>query len=249
VYAFAEVMRKICAESHEKGLGTDWRNAHPICRLYAEQIMHLTKGTDYFQADKVCREEAKKVQEEGPAGREEELEDLHEAAIADIEKRAEEYHGREWEEPPADGHRQLKLSVSKVKMGIMGMEGQTYSLLLHVDGKAVADVSDHGDGGGLRYHWRDRADELSLLTAVRKLCPRNRYPSLDLDCLVEEALNDHRMEQQLKRWCAKNIVLKFPDTQPEEFCLFKLKRRPTQADIAAYEVKHPNAEVVNRRFE
>lgn len=42
VNSFARVLVKIWEEANETGNGTDWVNAHPICRLYAEQIAFLS---------------------------------------------------------------------------------------------------------------------------------------------------------------------------------------------------------------
>lgn len=44
VRAFGEVIRKIQAESHELGKGTDWVNKHPIVVLYVTQLAHLAGG-------------------------------------------------------------------------------------------------------------------------------------------------------------------------------------------------------------
>lgn len=56
LFEFAETMYRLCYESRMYGHGTDWRNEHPICRLYAEQIMHLAKNTDYMKAYAECEE-------------------------------------------------------------------------------------------------------------------------------------------------------------------------------------------------
>jgi hypothetical protein len=61
VFAFARVMEKICEEAHRGGHGTDWKNNHPIARLYAEQIRHLTQGRDWSEAYRICQEKAKEV--------------------------------------------------------------------------------------------------------------------------------------------------------------------------------------------
>ncbi len=58
VFEFAEVMERICNETHAEGRGTAWKNTHPICRLYAEQILHLTQGCDWRDAWRVCTERA-----------------------------------------------------------------------------------------------------------------------------------------------------------------------------------------------
>jgi hypothetical protein len=42
VHSFHETMNRIWDEAIANGKGTDWVNKHPICRLYAEQIAHLS---------------------------------------------------------------------------------------------------------------------------------------------------------------------------------------------------------------
>jgi hypothetical protein len=56
VYSFARVMDKICRESDKGKHGTDWKNTHAICRLYAEQIYHLTSKKDYSEAYNECEQ-------------------------------------------------------------------------------------------------------------------------------------------------------------------------------------------------
>lgn len=50
VYSYAKAMDAVCEEARALGKGTDWRNNHPICRLYAEQIMHLTSSKSWDEA-------------------------------------------------------------------------------------------------------------------------------------------------------------------------------------------------------
>ena len=40
VFSFVEAMRAICDEAALQGKGTDWKNEHPICVLFATQIGH-----------------------------------------------------------------------------------------------------------------------------------------------------------------------------------------------------------------
>lgn len=59
VYSFARVMEKICYESHARNTGTDWKNKHPICALFAEQISHLsgcgtTSNPNYMAHSEFC---------------------------------------------------------------------------------------------------------------------------------------------------------------------------------------------------
>lgn len=42
VFSFARVMQRICNEAHAKGYGTEWKNRHPIVRMYTQQIAHLS---------------------------------------------------------------------------------------------------------------------------------------------------------------------------------------------------------------
>lgn len=60
VHSFSRVMAKICHESDEGKHGTDWKNNHAICRMYAEQIMHLTRNKDWNEAFNECEEKAKR---------------------------------------------------------------------------------------------------------------------------------------------------------------------------------------------
>lgn len=58
VYSFARVMPRIVHDVSLDGGGTDAWNRHPICRLYAEQMMHLTRGTSYLEAYSACQKGA-----------------------------------------------------------------------------------------------------------------------------------------------------------------------------------------------
>ena len=59
VFSFADAMGKICKESRNKADGTEWKNSHPICRLYAEQICHLTRQRSWEEAYQECLSKAK----------------------------------------------------------------------------------------------------------------------------------------------------------------------------------------------
>lgn len=66
VFSFAQVMQRICNEANAGGHGTDWKNHHPIARLYAEQIAHLSgagmtsdEGCTYSKAYAECEARSK----------------------------------------------------------------------------------------------------------------------------------------------------------------------------------------------
>jgi hypothetical protein len=54
MHEFDRIIRKIFYEANLFGHGTEWVNQHPICRLYAEQITHLTRGRDWQDAIDYC---------------------------------------------------------------------------------------------------------------------------------------------------------------------------------------------------
>jgi hypothetical protein len=54
VFEFSRIMQKICDEAAMFGHGTEWKNSHPISRMYAEQILHLTMARDYSEASNYC---------------------------------------------------------------------------------------------------------------------------------------------------------------------------------------------------
>jgi len=62
---FATVLDKIWDEARERKRGTDWVNQHPICRLMAEQVSHLSGGgscsgsTTYHFTYNYCLERSK----------------------------------------------------------------------------------------------------------------------------------------------------------------------------------------------
>lgn len=58
VFSFAQIMERLCREVGAMQ-GTAWKNGHPICRLFAEQIMHLTSQTSYHEAYQECVREAR----------------------------------------------------------------------------------------------------------------------------------------------------------------------------------------------
>jgi hypothetical protein len=46
VFSFARAMQRLCDLSRELGQGTDWKNKHVVCKLYADKIKSLTGELD-----------------------------------------------------------------------------------------------------------------------------------------------------------------------------------------------------------
>jgi hypothetical protein len=59
-HELSRVISKVWNEAHEQGHGTEWVNAHPIVRLYAEQIMHLASKREWSEAYKICEKEVER---------------------------------------------------------------------------------------------------------------------------------------------------------------------------------------------
>lgn len=58
IHSFSRIISKVWEEAKENHKGTDWVNEHPICRLFAEQISHLTRNRNYNEAHDFCQEHA-----------------------------------------------------------------------------------------------------------------------------------------------------------------------------------------------
>lgn len=65
VHSFSDVLNRIWKEANETGKGTEFVNTHPISRLYAEQITHLSGAgmpeggsNDYSKAHDICMEKS-----------------------------------------------------------------------------------------------------------------------------------------------------------------------------------------------
>jgi len=63
VFSFSEILPRIMNEMRERGEGHDWRDRHPIVRLFSEQISHLGKRTSYTQAYEECLKKSKEDNE------------------------------------------------------------------------------------------------------------------------------------------------------------------------------------------
>jgi uncharacterized Zn finger protein (UPF0148 family) len=54
VKSFASVTETLWEEARKNNHGTNWVNSHPISKLFAEQITHLTSQTSYMTAHDEC---------------------------------------------------------------------------------------------------------------------------------------------------------------------------------------------------
>ncbi len=56
VHALDRIVTLLQDHAHECGLGTDWVNEHPAVRLFAHQILHLSRRRGYSEAYRICSE-------------------------------------------------------------------------------------------------------------------------------------------------------------------------------------------------
>jgi hypothetical protein len=53
-FSLAKDMQVLCDVAHLLGRGTEWRNRHPVARMYAEQLLYLSGG-GYGNQESWCR--------------------------------------------------------------------------------------------------------------------------------------------------------------------------------------------------
>ena len=60
VFAFAEIMHIICDEARAQGQGTNWKNQHSICVLFADKIASLTQCNEEWAYTNAYRDAMQK---------------------------------------------------------------------------------------------------------------------------------------------------------------------------------------------
>lgn len=62
VFAFAEIMERLCDEASELKKDTNWKNTHPIVVLFADKLLALSTAIKpesyYHDAYRICKERA-----------------------------------------------------------------------------------------------------------------------------------------------------------------------------------------------
>lgn len=73
VFSFAEIMHALCQAANELNKGTDWKNNHPICVMFASKIGDLagrSDGVSFGRFDKAftwCKEVSEQGKDEWDA--------------------------------------------------------------------------------------------------------------------------------------------------------------------------------------
>lgn len=142
-------------------------------------------------------------------------------------------------------------------------EGGGFQVDLLRDGKAVAQVTNRGDGGAMDFRWSEGqptvevkalkydgselsykgTDEEALLWAHCRTLPPYEEAGftghMDPDMLVSNLVDDLELERQVKRW------LKSGTTAVVDGEVLRWKMPPTRENIDAVRKKHPSANVLN----
>lgn len=152
----------------------------------------------------------------------------------------------------------MNLSVRNVK-SMQGHEGMAFSLTLCLDGKPVATVRNDGNGGENFYDWTAADGRMwggptaARVKAWVQTLPPVPVPweghdplPMNLDLYVEELLNRHQEEAQLRRWCRTKVVFAMPGDKPGEYHTYAAPYSTAVAD--RIRATYPGAEVVNERF-
>lgn len=145
----------------------------------------------------------------------------------------------------------MKYSIKGLKE-FMGMDDRGYNVTLLCDGKKVADAIYGGDGGEVMIRFDNRADEKIFRDFLKTLPPvkSEYFPeglAMTPDIYLDELLNAHQEEKQLKRWCKKKIVAVTKGAKKGSYITFSV---PYSKEVAEKIRKvHPDVvEIINERF-
>jgi len=165
----------------------------------------------------------------------------------------------------------MNYSVKNVKT-FRGHDGDGFNATLYRDGKKIALVDDDARGGEFRYEWLDRdADKVDITVKgyngkdfTRKGTPEEKMFSdlahsqtfqmngmkepmtKNMDIVVDELINAHLEEKQLKRWCRTKTVVRLKGAKKGSYATYASKYDERMKQFLA--TKEDIEEVINERF-
>jgi hypothetical protein len=147
----------------------------------------------------------------------------------------------------------MNIELKNVKIAkFASHETLCFEASVYVNGKRAFVVENAGQGGCNFYHPVNEQGKALLKQAQdhAKTLPDIQYGelslSMDLDCLIDDLLNKHEQEQQLKRWCKTKTVIKLPDDKEGSYSSFNRKYDNTMKQYI--QEKYPEAEIINEQF-
>lgn len=131
-----------------------------------------------------------------------------------------------------EGTRAMTYELRKVKIARnLSEETTAFTAELWLDGRKVADCSNHGQGGstGLFYVSPEDRDAHEAFCAAQPNITSKWNPDglkFDADLHVGELLSDYDLTQTFKRKCRKNVLFILTERKPGEYLEIR-DRRPS----------------------
>jgi len=106
-----------------------------------------------------------------------------------------------------------------------GMEGAGFNATLLLNGKAVAEATDSGDGGMVWFRWsnQEAKERFGLLAGSFTWTLQDRTGTYDIGMLVSAMVDDYLNEKRLKRLCQTKTLYKLDGDAEEEWRVIKVK--------------------------
>lgn len=109
----------------------------------------------------------------------------------------------------------FQLKNVKIHHGL-SEETYCYTASLYLNGKKVADCSNHGTGGPDDYHWVSPEAKEEVLAITRALHPEASQYSVSVEFVVGDLLNKYEENRKLQRLMKKETLFRIPGETYEE---------------------------------
>jgi hypothetical protein len=141
----------------------------------------------------------------------------------------------------------------------LSRETNAFSAELWIDGKIAAYVENDGGGGSHMIRYVDRShgksafeDAFNAWTKAMPPIPDDGYGPLEMDAelWIGEEMERIAWEQQLKRRCSRNTLIRLEGDSADEYRTFKPAMKFTPDLAAKLRAKHGAnlIEIINERF-
>ncbi len=154
-----------------------------------------------------------------------------------------------------------KIEIKSLKT-CQGREGTAYSCTVYVDGKKVANARQDGNGGMLWIDW-SISNEPGYNNPVKErlqiYC--NAQPDrvhsagahtfstkIDIETLIEDAVDALIQERQLRKWCKAKVVFRLVSTPEGEYLSYKGEYNARTRAQLELSYGKDLVEIVNERF-
>ena len=152
----------------------------------------------------------------------------------------------------------MKFTIKKYKFFNIGPEGGCFKCDLYIDGVLRAHVESSSTGGPTDYHWVKGgkvpkgecpttmimpADVKAFVDAQPEENHHGYMLKMDMDCLIEPAIQQFEFEQKIRKVCAKVMCVSCEGDAPDTYRKYKV---PYSADLAAdFKRRNPKGVIFN----